>query len=221
MSAALELVCVLMLGVNPILSPWGAGAWNGTRRYVARSYDAPAWLLAEGWRLPLRGQEWRNEVTEIRGEATVFEAPLEDFGTVGVLAHNYLEGQRFTLLNEGDLIGLGWVDGREEWFRVTEIQVWTATEPGNEMSTLERRGEVVDSWAVYRAVYGMPGRLVLQTCIGVKGGFYFVIAEPDNGLGNGLNGFRQARLPAAGSGPVVGVLDLGWIVSVSGEVRFE
>ncbi len=162
-----------------------------------------------------------NQVTAVWGEATVFEAPLEDFGTVGVLAHNYLEGRRFMLLNEGDLIGLGWMDGREAWYRVTEIQVWTATEPGNEFSPLERRGEVRDSWAVYQSVYGPPGRLVLQTCVGVRGGFYFVVAEADNGLENGLNGFRQARLPRAGSGPVVEALDLGWIVSVSGEVVYE
>jgi hypothetical protein len=213
MSAALELVCVVMLGMHPIVAPWVATVGQ----------DAPAWLLAEGWRLPLRGQDWRNQVTAVWGEATVFEAPLEDFGTVGVLAHSYLEGRRFTLLNEGDLIGLGWVDGREAWYRVTEIQVWTATEPGNEFSPLEWRGEVMDSWAVYRAVYGMPGRLVLQTCVGVRGGFYFVIAERATEVATTqarLEGV-PARLPAGGSGPVVGVRDLGWIVSISGEVVYE
>jgi hypothetical protein len=210
---ALEVFCIVMMGLGPALAPW-----------TVRN-DAPGWLMTHEWQLPLVGQDWRNQVTGEWGAATVFEAPLEDFGTVGVLAHNYLEGRRFTLLNEGDLVGLGWMDGREAWYRVTEIQVWTATRPGDEFSTLERRGEVADSWAVYRAVYGVPGRLVLQTCIGDKGGFYFVIATPDNGSRQRIEWMgqdKEARLPASGYGPaIVQAVDLGWLISISGEVVYE
>lgn len=206
----IEVMCVVMLGLNPAL---------------AAMASPPAELIGPGWALPLMGQRDREEVTGVWGQATIFEAPGEEFGTVGVLAHSYLEGRRFTTLLEGNQIALGWADGRKEWYQVTEIRVYLATRPGIENSTLTRMGQELTEEQVYREVYGKPGRLVLQTCVGVSGGFYFVIAERNHELHEYHelgHEWQGARLPAAGGGPrVEGALDLGWIISVSGTIILE
>jgi hypothetical protein len=159
----IEVFCVLLIGLTPALAPMA---------------EPPSALLGPGWTLDLKEQAFAEQVTRKPGQATVFEAAGEDFGTVGVLAHNYLEGRRFTTLVEGNQIGLSWEDGRRSWYQVVEIRAYLATYPGRENSTLVRKGEVLTEEQVYREVYSPPGRLILQTCVGMSGGFYFVIAEP-------------------------------------------
>lgn len=178
-----------MIGLNPVLMPM---------------LDPPVALIGPDWILELDTQEFREQVTLETGRATLFGAPMEDFGTIGVLAHSYLEGRRFVRLQEGQQLGLAWVDGRQVWYQVTEIRVYPATHPGFENSTLTRKGAILTEEEVYREVYGPPGRLVLQTCVGMSGGFLFVIAE------------QITRLPNAGR-----ALDLEKVISISGEVVYE
>lgn len=189
MNIMIEIFCVVMIGLNPVL---------------ASMLDAPVGLIGPEWILELDTQEFRDQVTQEFGQATLFNAPMEDFGTIGILAHSYLEGRRFVRLQEGNQLGLAWVDGRQMWYRVTEVRMYLATHPGFENSTLTRKGMILTEEEVYREVYGPPGRLVLQTCVGMSGGFLFVIAE------------QTTRLPAAGR-----TWGLEKIISVSGEVIYE
>lgn len=119
---------------------------------------------------------WQNVLTQF-GLAT-------RFGSTGLLAHNYLAGQAFTQLREGQQIHLVFGDGKIEIYVVTEILRYQALDPASTSSDfLDLDGqETITYSSLFARIYNRPGGVVFQTCIEqAKDPFWgrlFVIAEP-------------------------------------------
>jgi hypothetical protein len=132
-------------------------------------------------------------VQQPRGNST-FVSPLQNyltefqtasnFGTVGLLAHNYLAGRYFVQILPGQEIRLVYGDGRTERFVVTEIQRYQALVPDSPSSDFVdlTSGEYLTAAQLFKKVYGnQSGHLILQTCIDAEQnpswGRLFIIAE--------------------------------------------
>lgn len=119
---------------------------------------------------------WQNVLTQFRLASRL--------GSTGLLAHNYLAGEAFSLLNEGQEIDLIYGDGRISVFTVTQTLQYRAL-AADSTSTLfvdPKTGASITSASLFARVYNRPGQVVFQTCI-QKGdlptwGRLFVIAEP-------------------------------------------
>jgi hypothetical protein len=107
------------------------------------------------------------------------------FGAVGLLAHNYLAGQYFSQIIQGQKVSLIYSDNETIRFVVKEIQRYQALTPESPSSDFIdlSSGEYLTASQVFKRTYGsQPGRLILQTCISAdqnpSWGRLFVIAEP-------------------------------------------
>ncbi|MBL8107006.1 MAG: hypothetical protein JNJ72_15695 [Anaerolineales bacterium] len=106
------------------------------------------------------------------------------YGTTGLLAHNYLAGESFSLLEEGQLIYLIYGDGKTETFIVREFMRVQALSPNSVTSEFVDldTGERLSSTRLFFKVFNRPGNLTLQTCINAEGnlswGRVFILAEP-------------------------------------------
>ena len=122
-------------------------------------------------------------VSEISGVATSFQLASR-YGTIGLIAHNYLGGRFFLDVKQGDDIHVLDGHGRSRRYRVTRIRQFQALEPRSPRSRfidLETHQTCTAS-EVFKDIYTGEHHLVLQTCI-EKGqikewGRQFVIAEP-------------------------------------------
>ncbi|MBI3738301.1 MAG: hypothetical protein HY258_04575, partial [Chloroflexi bacterium] len=110
------------------------------------------------------------------------------FGNVGLLAHNTLSGQYFSLLYVGQRIQLVYGDGRIEYFRVTHVYRYQAESPYSMNSNfidLDTR-EYLTAYDLFNKVYKGSRHVTFQTCIAYNGnsswGRLFVIAEPETSL---------------------------------------
>ncbi len=119
---------------------------------------------------------WQNIVTQF-GLAS-------NHGSVGLLAHNYLAGKSFSLLQPGQEIHLVYGDGRIATFIVSEILHYQALEPDSTSSSfidLDTR-ESQSYASLFSRIYNRPGQVVFQTCISagedIAWGRLFIIAEP-------------------------------------------
>ncbi len=105
------------------------------------------------------------------------------YGTVGILAHNYLAGLSFFNLSSGQDVYVVYGDGTTAHYVITEIRRFQALQPYSaysEFIDLDNNSRYSSSDVFYE-VYGNVDRLVLQTCIAAEGvdswGRLFVIAE--------------------------------------------
>jgi len=119
---------------------------------------------------------WQNVVTQF-GLAS-------KLGSTGLLAHNYLAGERFALLQEGQQFHLIHGDGRISTFIVTEVLQYQALDPTSISSAfmdLGGQGSLTYS-DLFTKIYNRPGQVVFQTCINSGDdpawGRLFIIAEP-------------------------------------------
>lgn len=119
---------------------------------------------------------WQNIVTQF-GLAS-------NHGSIGLLAHDYLAGKSFSMLQPGQEIHLVYGDGRVATFIVSEILHYQALEPDSTSSSfvnLDTR-ESQSYASLFSGIYHRPGQLVFQTCISTADhlawGRLFVIAEP-------------------------------------------
>ncbi len=106
------------------------------------------------------------------------------FGSIGLLAHNYLAGESFSLLTEGQQFYLIYGDGRASTFMIMEILRYRAIDSTNarsEFVNLEN-GELEIAAEVFTEIYNRPGQVIFQTCISAdedpSWGRLFVIAQP-------------------------------------------
>ena len=106
------------------------------------------------------------------------------YGSTGLLAHNYLAGADFFLVEQGQVLYLVYGDGRVETFTVTGLKRFRALEPENTRGhfiDLET-GAYLSAAKLFFKIYNQPGKVILQTCIQANGepswGRYFLIAEP-------------------------------------------
>lgn len=101
-------------------------------------------------------------------------------GSIGLLAHNYLAGKHFFLIERGDLVFLAYGNRRVETFVVQEIRKYEELYGGmyKDLETLEN----FSAREVFQRMYGAPRRLTLQTCIEKDGnwnwGRLFILAVP-------------------------------------------
>lgn len=113
-------------------------------------------------------------------------AAARDYGSIGILAHNYLSGKDFFKITPNQEITLIYGDGRLAYFRVMGIESFQALSPTNAFSDFidlsDPTRTVVPYSTVFNSMYGSPNRVVLQTCIEANGdpswGRIFIIAEP-------------------------------------------
>jgi hypothetical protein len=119
---------------------------------------------------------WQNVLTQF-GMAS-------RFGSTGLLAHNYLAGETFSHLHQGQEIHLVFGDGRIDTYIVTDILRYQALTPestSSAFSELESPGILTYS-ELFTNAYNRPGHLIFQTCIqsgeDVSWGRLFVIARP-------------------------------------------
>ncbi len=124
-----------------------------------------------------------NFVSPRQGYVTQFDA-ASALGSTGLLAHNFLAGASFSMLQTGTMVYLVYGDGKIATFIVTDLLRYQALQPDSPYSEFIDlgTGSHMSSSKVFSAVYGRPGELVLQTCIAKNGiaswGRLFVVAEP-------------------------------------------
>jgi hypothetical protein len=118
------------------------------------------------------------------GVATQF-GMAETYGSIGLLAHNYLAGSRFFNLEEGQEVYLVYGDREVRRFVVTEIHRYRAGQPNSPYSDfydLDDGEAKYTAREVFHMMYNRDGDLVFQTCIAGDGistwGRLFVIARP-------------------------------------------
>ncbi|MFH1184927.1 MAG: hypothetical protein V1755_07795, partial [Chloroflexota bacterium] len=105
-------------------------------------------------------------------------------GSTGLLAHNYLAGAQFALIEMGQPIYLIRGDGRKTSFVVTDIFRFQALQPNSVDSEFIdlASGAQMSAATLFSRMYSRHGAVVLQTCIASDGirtwGRLFVIAAP-------------------------------------------
>ena len=106
------------------------------------------------------------------------------YGTVGLVAHNYLAGKYFLDLKESDEVNLVYGDGRVESFVVTEVLRYQALQPNSMYSSFRNvnSGETLTVGNMFKRVFVSDGHVTFQTCIEQYGvstwGRLFVVAIP-------------------------------------------
>lgn len=113
-----------------------------------------------------------------------------DYGTIGMLAHNYLAGQTFFDLETGQAVYLVFGDGTIQKYTIVNILSYQALQPNSPYSNflnLDDSGEYLTASELFYNVYGQEGSLILQTCIENQGveswGRLFVVAVPADATG--------------------------------------
>lgn len=121
---------------------------------------------------------WQNTVTQF--------SLASSFGSTGLLAHNYLAGEAFELLQKGQDIQLIHGDGTISNFTVTEVLRYQALDSDSTTSRFldPKTNTSITSTELFTRVYIRSGQVILQTCIQADGdpswGRLFVIAAPSN-----------------------------------------
>lgn len=122
-------------------------------------------------------------VTGNAGEVTRFGL-ASSYGSLGLLAHNYLAGASFFTLSPGSTIHVVYGDGSVKDFVVSNIRSFQALQPNSAYSNFIDldTGNQLSSTKVFKSIYNSSHPLVLQTCIARDGistwGRIFVIAVP-------------------------------------------
>jgi len=106
------------------------------------------------------------------------------FGSIGLLAHNYLAGARFSQMERGQKFYLIYEDGRMSAFVVTEILRYQALNPNNTSSKFVDvdTNRLLTARDLFAKVYKRQGQVIFQTCIAAgqepSWGRLFIISEP-------------------------------------------
>jgi hypothetical protein len=106
------------------------------------------------------------------------------FGSIGLLAHNYLAGARFSQLERGQKFYLIYGDGRMSAFVVTEILRYQALNPNSTSSKFVdlETNHLLTARDLFAKVYKRQGQVIFQTCIAAgqepSWGRLFIISEP-------------------------------------------
>ncbi len=122
-------------------------------------------------------------VSGTRGTVTQFSL-ASNYGSIGMLAHNYLAGEKFVELQIDDIIHIVYGDGSFNTFKVKEIHRFQAlqpTSPSSDFIDLETNEELTAT-TLFKRMYAGKTHLTLQTCIAAESesswGRLFIIAEP-------------------------------------------
>jgi hypothetical protein len=125
-------------------------------------------------------------VSTKRDTATQFSLATQH-GSIGLIAHNYLAGKKFSNLTSGSVITVTFSDGSKVDYKVSGIYQYQALNPTSPYSKYvdpSSPDKVLSVEDVFNTIYGVSDRLVLQTCITKDGvqswGRLFVVADPSN-----------------------------------------
>ena len=106
-----------------------------------------------------------------------------NYGSVGILAHNYLAGQYFSNMYSGETITLVYGNGSTKNYTVSAVKEFQALSPSSPYSSfvdVNSSSRTLSSTDLFLSTFGLNGALVLQTCIAKNGnsswGRLFVIA---------------------------------------------
>lgn len=128
-------------------------------------------------------QSSASYVSSLSGTLTQF-GMASQYGSIGLLAHNYLAGASFSKLTSGTEIYLVFGDGSIKKFQVNSIKRYQALSPNDPYSkfvNLDSSENTLSSSEVFNETYA-DHDLVLQTCISKNGssswGRLFVMASP-------------------------------------------
>jgi hypothetical protein len=105
-------------------------------------------------------------------------------GSIGLLAHDSLAGQKFFLLTKGQKFYLIYGDGKAKAFLVTQTLRYRALQPYSVTSEFVdlTSGHILTSAKLFTKIYNRPEDVILQTCIyeneTPSWGRLFVIAKP-------------------------------------------
>ena len=119
-----------------------------------------------------------------KDDQTTQFAMASQFGSVGLLGHNYLSGRFFSELAVGQEVRLVYGNGRVEYFVITEILRYQALEPNSQLSSFRSldHSEILSAEQMFKRVYAGERHVTFQTCIAANGtvswGRLFVVAEP-------------------------------------------
>jgi hypothetical protein len=135
-----------------------------------------------------------SEVVQQPVGNSAYVSPLENtltqfqlasrFGSIGLLAHDYLAGYTFFLLAKGQKFYLIYGDGETKAFVVTQTLRYRALQPESSTSKFVdlADGHTLTASKLFRKVYNRPDHVILQTCIYSDGiyswGRLFVVAKP-------------------------------------------
>lgn len=117
-----------------------------------------------------------NAVTDFR--------MARDYGTIGLLAHNFLAGEAFFQLDVGQTIYLVYGNSEVESFTIVDVKQFQALLPNSPYSNFVdlENSEQVSASDLFYQIYGQEDALILQTCIENNGistwGRLFIIAVP-------------------------------------------
>ncbi len=110
---------------------------------------------------------------------------VNQFGNIGLLAHDNLSGKYFSQITVGQSIQLVYGDGRIEYFRAMHVYSFQAVSPFSvnsdfiDLNTQER----LSAGTLFYRVYGGSRHVTFQTCIARNGnsswGRLFIIAVPE------------------------------------------
>ena len=155
-------------------------------RSVANGEEMLTGVVASGlFAYPVLQQEAGETVSLSKARDTVTQFRMAArLGNIGLLAHNYLAGERFHRMRTGQRIFLVYGTGRVEEFIVTHILRYQALTPTSAFSDFRELGgnAIISASEMFQAAYGGQYHVTFQTCIARDGesswGRLFVIAEP-------------------------------------------
>ena len=107
-----------------------------------------------------------------------------DYGTLGLMAHNYLAGENFFHLQPGDIIQIVYGDGDIQKYAIYDVQRYQALQPNSPRSQFVDldTNEQLTATQLFKRVYMGGHRLTIQTCIQEGSvdswGRLFLLAEP-------------------------------------------
>ncbi len=142
-------------------------------------------FVEDGFEYPVVQQPPNQPAFVSTQEDVVTEFAMADkYGSIGILAHNFLAGEAFFSLKTNDVIQVVYGDGTVDSYQVTEVMEYQALSPKSASSSFKDvdSGETLTSTQLFKKVYTGKRHLTLQTCIQVGSedswGRLFVIAEP-------------------------------------------
>ena len=121
-----------------------------------------------------------NSVTQFRSARV--------YGTIGLLAHNYLSGKKYFDLREGDDVVIVYGNGDQSRYRINRIERFQALSPTSVYSDFINLSDPtqakLSASQVFNQIYTTENQVVFQTCIEANGdpswGRIFVIADKIN-----------------------------------------
>ena len=135
--------------------------------------------------LPVINQPGDDALYVSREEETLTRfASADYFGTIGLLAHNYLAGKHFTSLLPGRVVYLVYGDGTKVPYTITQVSSFQAYEPYNPYSEYRNLETHItySTEQIFRQFYTGTPHVTFQTCIAqgteLGWGRLFVIAVP-------------------------------------------